>query len=94
MLIFYNAQTTIEGQYFSATKKRITWNSAQTWVTKIVKSHGFVRRKPSAYRAKPGNECYVVDRFIETIVEWSEYCALLDAVGGLCVIRNSIENLR
>jgi len=28
------------------------------------------------------------------IAEWSEYCALLDAVGGLRVVRNSTDNLR
>jgi len=28
-----------------------------------------------------------------TIVEWYEYCALLDAVGGLCMLRKSTENL-
>jgi len=73
-------------------KKHITWNSAQAWVTKIVKNHGLVQ--PSAYRAKPGRVCYVIHQFIWTIAEWSEYCALLDAVGRLCVIRNSTENLR
>jgi len=29
-----------------------------------------------------------------TSLEWSEYCALLDAVGGLRVVRKSTENLR
>jgi len=91
MPIFCNAETTVERQYFSAMKKRITWNSAQTWVTKIVKNHSLVRRPPSAYRAKPGSECYVIDQFIGTIAEWSEYCALLDAVGDLRVVRNSTE---
>jgi len=75
-------------------KKHITWNSVQTWIAKIVKNHGFVHRQPSAYRTKPGSECYVIDRFIGVIAEWSEYCALLDAVGGLGVVRNSTENLR
>jgi len=28
-----------------------------------------------------------------TIAEWSECCALLDAVGGLHVLRNRTENL-
>jgi len=28
------------------------------------------------------------------IAEWSKYCALLDAVGGLRVVSNSKENLR
>jgi len=73
-------------------KKRITWNSAQTWVTKIVKNHGFVCRQPSAYHAKPGSECYVIDRFIGTIAEWSEYY-VLESVGGLYVVRNITENL-
>jgi len=40
MPIFCNTQTTVERQYFSAVKKHITWKSAQTWVTKIVKHHG------------------------------------------------------
>ena len=74
-------------------KKRITWNSVQAWVTKIVQNHSLVHRQPSAYRAKPGSECYVTDRFIGTIAQWSEYCALLDADAGLHVIRNSTENL-
>jgi len=39
MPIFCNTQTTVERQYLSAMKKRITWNSAQTWATKIVKNH-------------------------------------------------------
>jgi len=39
MPIFCNAQTTVERQYFSAMKKRITGNSVQTWVTKIIKNH-------------------------------------------------------
>ena len=93
MPIFCNTQTTSKRQYFNA-MKHITWNSTQTWVTKIVKNHGFVRRQPSAYRAKPGSECYVIDRLIATIAEWSEYCTLLDAVGELCIVRNSTENLR
>jgi len=38
-------------------------------------------------RAKPGSECYVIDRFIGTIAEWSEYCTLPDAVGGLHVVK-------
>jgi len=49
---------------------------------------------PFAYRAKAENECYVIDCFVGTIAEWSEYCALLDAVGRLRVVRNSTENLR
>jgi len=65
-----------------------------TWVSTIVKNHGYVRRQPSAYHAKPGSECYVIDRFFGTIAEWSEYCALLNAVGGVRVVRNSTEHLR
>jgi len=42
----------------------------------------------------PESKCYIIDRFIGTIAEWSEYCALLSAVRGLCVVRNSTENLR
>ena len=33
-------QTTVERQYFGAMKKRITWNSVQTWVTTIVNHPG------------------------------------------------------
>jgi len=28
------------------------------------------------------------------IAEWTEYCALLNAVGGLRIVRNSTDNLR
>ena len=84
MPIFCNTQTTVEIQCFTAMKKRITWNSAQTWVTKIVKNHGLVRRQQSPYRAKPGSECYVLDRFIGSIVELSEYCALLVQSKAAC----------
>jgi len=48
-------------------KKRITWNSVQTWVTKMVKHHGLVRRQPSAYCTKPESECYVKDRLLERL---------------------------
>jgi len=40
MRTFCNTQTTVERQYFSVIKKRISWISAQTWVTKIVNHHG------------------------------------------------------
>jgi len=80
MPIFCNTQTTVERQYFSVMNKRITWNSAQIWVTKIAKNHGFVHRQPSAYRSKPESECYVIDQFIVMIAEWSEHCTLLDTV--------------
>jgi len=43
---------------------------------------------------KPMNECYIIERFMGTIVEWYEYCAWLDAVGGLRILRKSTENLR
>jgi len=86
MPIFCNTQTTVERQYFSATKKHIAWNSVQMWVTKIATNHGFVRRQTSANRAQPDSKCYIIDRFIGIIAEWSEYCALLDAVGGLHVV--------
>jgi len=43
---------------------------------------------------KPVSECYVIERFMGTIVEWYEYCALLDAVGGLRILSKSTENLR
>ena len=91
---FATLKPELKRQYFIAMKKRKTSNSAQTWVTKIVKNHRFVRRQPSAYGAKPGSKCYIIDRFIVTIAVWSEYCALLDAVGELRVIMNSTENLR
>jgi len=38
MPIFCNTQTTVERQYFSSMKKRITWNSVETWGTKIIKT--------------------------------------------------------
>jgi len=43
---------------------------------------------------KPVSECYVIDRFMGTIVEWYEYCPLLDAIEGLHILRKSTENLR
>jgi len=91
--IFCNTQTAVERQYFTAMKKYITWNSAQTWVTKIVKNHGLVCRQPSAYHAIPGNECYGIDWFIGTIAQWLEYWALLDAVRGLRVVRKSAASM-
>jgi len=54
----------------------------------------YVRRQPFAYRANAKGECYVIDRFLGTFAEWSEYCALVDAVAGLRVVRTSTENLR
>jgi len=36
---------------------------------------------------KPVSECYVIEQFVGTIVEWYEYCALLDAVRGLHILR-------
>jgi len=39
MPIFYNTQTTVERQYFSAMKNHTTSSSAQNWVTKIVNHH-------------------------------------------------------
>jgi len=93
MPIFYNTQITVERQHFSGMKQHITWNSAQTWVTKIVKNHRFICRQPSAYRAKPGSKCYIVDRFIGTIAECSEYFTPLDAVGRQPIVRNSTEDL-
>jgi len=90
MSVFCNTQTTVERQYFNVIKKCITWNSLRTWVTKIVKNQGLVQ--PSANGPKL-SECYVIGLFIGTISEWSEYCALLHAVRGLHVTRNSKENL-
>jgi len=43
---------------------------------------------------KPVSECYVIERLMGTIVQWYEYCALLNAVGGLRILRKSTENLR
>ena len=41
---------------------------------------------------KRESECYVIDWFTGMIAKWSEYCALLDAVGELHVnIRNTIQ---
>jgi len=90
MPILCNTQTTVERQYFSVMKKHITWNSAQTWLTKIVKNHGLVHRQPSAYHAKPGSECYDIGRFIGIIAEWSEYCTLL-AVRWLSVLEEQYK---
>jgi len=42
---------------------------------------------------KSESKCYIIDRFIGIIAKGSEYCALLDAVGGLRVLWNSTENL-
>jgi len=42
---------------------------------------------------KPVSECYVIERFMGTIVEWYEYCGLLDAVWWLRILRKSVENL-
>ena len=44
------------------------------------------------FRQKHESECYVIDRLFGTIAEWSAYCAVLDAVGGLCVVTNSTKN--
>jgi len=92
-----------DDRYFATLKPQLTilrcdeeaydMESTQTWVTNIVKNHSLVRRQPSAYHAKPGSECYVIDRFIGTIAEWSEYCTLLDAVGWQLAVRNSTRNL-
>jgi len=55
----------------------------------MVKNHGLVHRQPSAYYAKPESEYYIIERFIGTIVERSEYWPLIDAVRRLLVVRNS-----
>jgi len=68
-MMFCNTQTTVERQYSRAMRKRTTCNSAQIWVTKIVKNDGHVRRQPSAYHAKPESECYVINRFMGMISE-------------------------
>ena len=93
MLIFCSTQTTVEKQYFSAMKKCIAWNSARTWVTKIVKHHSLVCQQPSAYCT---NTCerMLRHRLVHWMIVECEYCALTDAVRGLRVVRNSTENLR
>jgi len=99
MLIFCSTQTIVERQHFSALKKHITWGSTQTWVTKISQSSWHIGN-PDLFAGthlliaeKSESECCIIDRFIGTILEWSEHCILLNAVGGLRVIRNSTENL-
>jgi len=72
-------------------KKHITWNSAQTWVTKIIKNYRLVCRQPSAYHAKHESKYLIIDRFIVAIAKWSEYCSQLDVVRRLRVVRNSRE---
>ena len=61
-------------------EKRITSNSVQSWVTKIVtmacRQPWFFCRQPSAHRGKSESKCYVIDWFIGTIAERSEYCAV------------------
>jgi len=93
MPIFCNTQTTVERQYFSAMKKRITWNSVQTWVTKIVKTTALFACNCLLTAQNLGANV-TSNWFIGMIAEWSKYCALLDAVGGLRVVSNSKENLR
>jgi len=76
-------------------KKRITWNSAQTWVTKIVKNHGPVHRQPLSshktwewmirHRPVYWDDCGVV---------WTLRTTWCDAAGGLRIMRNPAENLR
>jgi len=41
---------------------------------------------------KPVSECYVIERFMGTIMEWYEYCPLLAAVGGLPILRKGRSN--
>jgi len=73
-------------------KKRITGYSAQaqTWITKIVKNTALF----SATICLP---CKTWERMLcHRPVCWDdcgEYCALLDAVEGLGVVRNSTKNL-
>jgi len=74
-------------------KKRMTGDSAQaqTWITKIVKNTALFAvtvclPRKTWERMLPHRPVY-----------WDycvEYCAPLDAVGGLRVVRNSTENLR
>jgi len=79
MRIFCNSQTTVERQYFSAIKKCITWNSAQTWVTKIVNHHGTwatlicSQAAICLLRKNLRANFYIIEQFTGTILEWSEY---------------------
>ena len=41
---------------------------------------------------KPVSECYVIQLFMGTIVEWYEYSQLLAAVGGLPIPRKGRSN--
>jgi len=65
-----NTQTTVERLYFSSMKKHTTWNSVETWSTKIVKNHVFVHWQPSVYSAKPGNERHRSVYWDDCIVVW------------------------
>jgi len=100
MLIFCNTQTTDERQYFSVMKKRITWNSVQTWVTKIVNHHDTLAALICLFGVshlhtaqKPESECYITDRFIGAIAQYSEYCALLAVVGRLHIRRVQTQRI-
>jgi len=43
---------------------------------------------------KPVIECYIIERFMGTIVEWHVYGVLVDAIGGMPILRQSTQNLR
>jgi len=43
---------------------------------------------------KPVIECYIIERFMGTIVEWHAYGVLLDAIEGMPIVRQRTENLR
>ena len=100
MPILCNTQTTVERQYFSAMKKHITSNSVQTWVTTIVNHHGTYATLVGSQATiciplKNLSKYYVID--FTSLLGWLRdglLYALLDAVRGLRVIRNSTENLR
>jgi len=44
--------------------------------------------------AKIYERMLVIEQFVGAIMEWYEYCALLDAVGILRILTKSTENLR
>jgi len=41
---------------------------------------------------EPVSECYIIEQFMGIIAEWYVYCVLLDAVGGLRILRKTTGN--
>ena len=102
MPIFCNTHTTVEKHCFTVMKKCISRHSAQTFTwslrSSITTAHRlpwFVHRQPATHLPRKNLQVNVTSwsRLFEAIAEWSEYCALLDAVKGLHVMKNSTENL-